>query len=53
MDKIYHKHFKASWRSPHGDSMAVEFIYGDFGLAFLESTPYIAVRAVPCPPCNI
>jgi len=31
--------------SPHGDSTAVAFIYGDFGLAIFESTPHIAVMA--------
>jgi hypothetical protein len=44
---------KASWRNPHGDSMAVAFIYGRFGVAFCESTPYIAVRVLPCPPKTV
>jgi len=39
--------------SPHGDSTAVAFIYGDFGLAIFESTPHIAVRACLWPPCYI
>jgi len=42
----------ASAQRPYGDSTAVDFIYGGFGLAFIESTPYIAVRPLRCPPKN-
>jgi hypothetical protein len=48
-----HNPLKASWLNPHGDSMAVDFIYGRFGVALIESTPYIAVRVLPCTPKTV
>jgi len=40
----------ASAQTPYGDSTAVDFIYARFGVAFIESTPNIAVSVLCCPP---
>jgi len=42
----------ASAQSPYGDSTAVDLIYARFGVVFIESTPYIAVSSLRCPPNN-